>query len=262
MDVVFYDSKTLAREVGVTLGWTAAQSVEEVFRQSDFVTVHFSAEDHRGKTNENILTYEQFACMGEERDPNSPRIFLNLSRGFLFEPEELKRAVREGKVRFASVDVFPEEPGSGKDEWLNPYADVAEIAATPHIGAATQEAQPRIALHMSTTTRIFNTYGTVRDTVYSPGQTIRVDGVEPPYVLAVVHSDARGTKKAVSDCIFEAGLNNLESAHRDFKKYSFAYDLNAIDKPITEEQLRALIAKARELSDDPTAIRSVRLIKA
>lgn len=260
MEVCFYDNRDLAREVGTTLGWTACKNIEDVFRMSDFVTVHLSAEDHRGRSNKDILTYEQFAQMGADRPENSPRIFINLARGFLFDPEDLKRAVAEKRVRFASVDVFPEEPGSSKDKWHNPYSGIPEIVSTPHIGAATQEAQPRIAQHVANTARLFNLYGTVRDTVYAPGHLIGVDGAEPPCILAVVHSDARGTKKAVSDCIFDAGLSNLESSHRDFAKFKFAYDLNAVDQQITEEQLDKLIETARRISGDPNAIRAVRVI--
>lgn len=260
MEVCFYDNRDLSREVGTTLGWTACKNIEEVFRMSDFVTVHLSAEDHRGRSNKNVLTYDHFSQMGLDRPENSPRIFINLARGFLFNPEDLKRAVKEGRVRYASVDVFPDEPGSSKDTWHNPYSDTPEIVSTPHIGAATQEAQPRIAEHVGNTTRLFNLYGTVRDTVYAPGHLIGVDGAEPPYILAVVHSDARGTKKAVSDCIFDAGLSNLESSHRDFAKYKFAYDLNAIDKNITQDQLQKMIQTARSISGDPNAIRSVRVI--
>ncbi len=260
MDVVFYDNRELSREVGTTLGWTFAKSVDEVFRISDFVTVHVSAEDHKGRTNKHLLSYQQFAQMGADRPENSPKIFLNLARGFLFEPEELKRAVRDGHIRYASVDVFPEEPGSKKDVWANPYGDMPEIVSTPHIGAATEEAQPRIARHMANTARLFNLYGTVRDTVYAPGQTIGVDGAEPPSILSVVHSDKRGTKKAVADAIFEAGFSNLESSHRDFPKYQFAYDLNAVDQQMNETQIKAMIEAARKISGDSNAIRSVRVI--
>lgn len=260
MDVVFYDNRELSREVGTTLGWTFAKSMDEVFRISDFVTVHVSAEDHKGRTNKHLLSYQQFSQMGADRPENSPKIFLNLARGFLFEPEELKRAVRDGHIRYASVDVFPEEPGSNKDVWANPYGDMPQIVSTPHIGAATEEAQPRIARHMANTARLFNLYGTVRDTVYAPGQTIGVDGAEPPSILSVVHSDKRGTKKAVADAIFEAGFSNLESSHRDFPKYQFAYDLNAVDQQMNETQIKAMIEAARKISGDSNAIRSVRVI--
>lgn len=261
MNVYFYDTKEVAREVGSTLGWTACKSMDEAFRVADFVTVHVSAEDHRGRSNKNALTYEHFAQMGADRGDNSPRIFINAARGFLFEPDDLKRAVREGKISYASVDVYPEEPGSKKDVWQNPYSDFSEIVGTPHIGAATQEAQPRIGHKMAYTTRLFNCYGSVRDTVFSPGNNIGVEGSEPRYILTVVHSDARGTKKAVSDAIFDAELNNMESSHRDFSKYGVAYDISAIDQALTEDQLMALVENARNISGDPQAIRSVRLIE-
>lgn len=260
MHVHFYDTREVAREVGTTLGWHNCASIDEAFRIGDFVTVHVSAEDHWGHSNRGMLTYEHFSQLGADRGDNCPRIFVNAARGFLYEPEELKRAVRDGHISYASVDVFPEEPGSESDVWENPYSDFSEIVGTPHIGAATQEAQPRIAQHVANTTRLFGCYGTVRDCVFSPGHSIGVHGAEPTYILAVVHSDARGTKKAVADCIFDAGLNSVESSHRDFPKYGIAYDITATDRPMSDEQLAELVQRAREISGDPTAIRSIRQI--
>ncbi|CAM3267675.1 NAD(P)-dependent oxidoreductase [Rhodothermus bifroesti] len=258
MEVYFYDTREVAREVGVTLGWKSCRTLTEAFRAGDFVTVHVSAEDHHGRPNRNLITYEHFAQLGADRGPNSPRIFINVARGFVHTPEDLIRAVREGYVQAAAVDVYPEEPGSKEDAWHNPYAGLPEIVCTPHIGAATEEAQPRIAAYVAGTAQLFNKYGTVRDTVFSPGQVIGVEAEPPYWVLSVVHSDARGTKKAISDAIYEAGASNLQSNHRDFSRYGFAYDVSAIDKPLSEEQLRCIIEKARRISGDPTAIRAIR----
>ena len=117
-----------------------------------------------------------------------------------------------------------------------------------------------IARHVATTTRLLANFGTLRNCVFGPGQTIGVHGAEPRYVLGVVHSDQRGTKKAVADAIYEAGINSIESAHRDFPKYGIAYDITAIDRPLSHDQLLALADNARSLSKDPTAIRSIRQI--
>jgi D-3-phosphoglycerate dehydrogenase len=76
--------------------------------------------------------------------------------------------------------------------------------------------------------------------------------------LAVVHSDVRGTKKAIDDSIYEAGASNLQSSHRDFPELGIAYDVNAIDQPLTEAQLQDIIEAAGALSDDPRAIRALR----
>ena len=260
MHVYFFDTRPVAQEVGTTLGWTKCASLDQALRVADFVTVHVSAEDAMGQSNRNFLSYENFAQLGADRGPQSPRIFVNAARGFLFEPEDLKRAVREGAIHYAAVDVFPEEPGSKSDVWQNPYADLSEIVATPHIGAATQEAQPRIAQHIAMTTAMFGQYGTLRDCVYAPNQNIGVQGAEPSHILAVVHSDARGTKKAVADAIYDAGANSIESSHRDFPKYGIAYDITALDRPLTMEQIQNLIENARKISGDETAIRSIRQI--
>ncbi len=261
MDVVFHDDREVPREVGSTLGWTALSSPLEVFKHSDFVSLHVSAENAQGDTNRNMLTYEHFSAIGSERGENSPRILINAGRGFLFEPSELRRAVEDGFVQYAAVDVYPEEPGSKKDAWANPYEGLSQVITTPHIGAATQEAQPRIARYVGQTTRLFNASGTVRSCVYAPGQVIGVETDRPRYVLAVTHSDARGTKKAISDSIYDAGLNYLESSHRDFVEYGFAYDVSAMDAPLTEEQLLGLIERAQSLSGEEDAIRSIRQIK-
>lgn len=258
MTVYFYDKSELAREVGATLGWTPCQSIGEAFRAGDFVTLHVSAEDPHGDSNRRLITYEHFAQLAADRGEKSPRVFVNAARGFLYDPEDLRRAVCEDAVRAAAVDVFPEEPGSSDEGWQNPYADVEAVVTTPHIGAATQEAQPRIAQHVAATTSLFNRRGTVRDTVFSPKHVIGADAEPPYWVLAVVHSDARGTKKAISDAVFEAGANNIQSSHRDFPQLGIAYDVSAIDRPLADEQLQSLVEQARRISGDPSAIRSIR----
>lgn len=260
MNVYFYDTRELAREVGEALGWTACESLVEAFRVADVVSVHVSAEDHRGRSNRMMFTSEHFSQLAADRPGRSPRIFINAARGFLFNPEDLKKAISEGLVERAAIDVYPEEPGSKSDPWINPYAEEETVISTPHIGAATEEAQPRIAQYVATTTRLFNSYGTIRDCVFSPGQTIGVDADKAATILTVIHSDKRGTKKAVDDAIYEAGLSNLESAHRDFPDYGIAYDVSALDRPLNRAQLRDLVRTATALTGDPHAIRAVRQI--
>ncbi len=258
MHVRFYDTNEVAREVGVALGYTASKNLMEAFREADVVTLHTSSEDARGQSNAGLITYEHFAALGANRGDGSPRLVVNAARGFLYDPADLRRALDDGHVRGAAVDVFPDEPGSKADQWANPFADVPDVVTTPHIGAATVEAQPRIAAHMAGTARLFHLYGTVRDTVFAPRQTIGVDAEPPCYALAVVHSDARGTRKAIADALYDAGASTLQSAHRDFAKLGIAYDLSAMDRPLTDDQLADLIARAQRLSGDPTAIRSLR----
>jgi D-3-phosphoglycerate dehydrogenase len=261
MDVCFYDRSDVACEVGTTLGWTSCPSIGEAFRRGDFVTVHVSAEDPQGNSNRGLLDYDHFRQLGADRPDNGPRGFINAARGFLYNPADLRRAIDEGHVRAAAIDVYPEEPGSAGDSWDNPYADLQDVITTPHIGAATQEAQPRIASRMATSTHMLNEKGTMRDTVYQPGSIIGVNADPPCWGLTVVHSDVRGTKKAIDDTIYDAGASNLQSNHCDFPDYGVAYDINALDQKLSDRALEAIIERAADLTGDSHAIRSIRQFK-
>lgn len=259
MQILFFDTHEVAQEVGRAMEWRLAGSLLELFRESDAVTLHLSAEDHHGRSNAGIVRREHLFALGERRGPGALRLFLNAGRGFLHDPADLLAAVREGKIRSAYVDVFPEEPRKGGPGWENPYRDEPRIHCTPHLGASTAEAQPRIAETMAATARLLSQQGTVRDCVFSPRHRIDVAGEAlSPHILAVVHSDVRGTKKAVDDAIYQAGISNLGSQHRDFPRYGIAYDLSVLDRPLSDDEVTGLLDHAARVSGDPTAIRAVR----
>ena len=79
-------------------------------------------------------------------------------------------------------------------------------------------------------------------------------------MLAVVHADIRGTKKAVDDAIYAAGVNNLQSVHRDFPRHGIAYDLSVLDRALSDDELEALIGEARKLTGRDDAIRAIRQV--
>ena len=261
MKVRFHDNSDVAQAVGAAMDWEATHSLGELFEQSDVVTVHLSAEDLRGRSNKNIIHREHLMALGKARPAESPKVFINMGRGFLYEPDDLLAAVKSGAIGQAFVDVFPIEPRNASEPWRNPYLDEPRIHSTPHIGAATREAQPRIAKKMSRAAFQFSHQGTLDDCVYAPKRRVDVASTaEAPHVLAVVHSDARGTKKAVDDAIYSAGVNNLQSAHRDFPRYGIAYDLSVLDRALTTDELDALIAEARKLTGKDDAIRAIRQV--
>ena len=80
-------------------------------------------------------------------------------------------------------------------------------------------------------------------------------------LLAVAHSTARGTKRAVDDAIYRAGASNLSSVHKDFEDLGVAYDLSVIDRPLSEDEVHGLVKAASEVTGDANAIRSVRQIQ-
>jgi D-3-phosphoglycerate dehydrogenase len=260
LKIRFFDSRLVAQEIGEEMGWHRCETLDELFSTSDLVSAHTSARDSRGADNAGLLD-EVLGKLGADRPKNSPRVFLNLARGNVHSAEALLAAVQSGAVRRAAVDVYPDEPSPGGDPWVNPYAGEPRVSCTPHIGAATQEAQPRIARRVAHTMGSFSQYGAIRDCVYAPRIKLHLgDSVRGHTVLAVVHSVARGTKKAVDDAIYEAQANNLGSTHRDFD-VGIAYDLSLLDRPLPRPELDRLVMRARELANDEAAIRSIRQVQ-
>jgi D-3-phosphoglycerate dehydrogenase / 2-oxoglutarate reductase len=258
MEIIFYDSGIVSYEVGIAMGWTSAKSLDELFQASDFVSCHVSATDVDGHPNHGLVTYEHLKMLGD-KPGESPRVFLNLARGFLVEPSELLRAVQDGHVGYAMTDVFPQEPGrSGASQWKNPFEGEPRILATPHIGAATREAQPRIAKYVARTTELLSRYGMIRNCVFRPRSSIQFEVPKEGCLVSVVHADKRGTKKAVDDAIYEAGANNLRSAHIDFPEYGVAYELSALDRALSSDDVAMIAARAASITGDSRAIRLVR----
>lgn len=261
MEILFYDVSEVAKAVGETMDWRCAATIEDLFTDSDVVTIHLSAEDGRGRSNRAVISREHLLSLGSNQSAESPRVIINLARGFLYDPEHLVEAVKAGAVRQAFVDVYPDEPATTSEPWANPFAGVPEIHCTPHIGAATRDAQPRIGRKMGRAARLLSNRGTVEDSVFAPKRRIGVAATAlSPHILAVVHADARGTKKAVDDAIYRAGISNLQSAHRDFPRHGIAYDLSVLDRPLTDEEVAGMVAHASEITGRADAIRAVRQI--
>jgi D-3-phosphoglycerate dehydrogenase len=260
MKIAFYDNREVAREVGETMGWTWAPSIRDLFAMSDYVTAHISAYDYNGRSNENAITYDHFAAFSE-KESDSPRIFINLARGSIHRPEDLLRAVDEGHVRQAIVDVFPQEPADAREVWRSPYTDEKRIYGTPHIGAATLEAQPRIARYVASTTQALSHHGMLRNCVFGSRANIGFDTLEGiRNIVTVVHTSARGTRKAIADAIYDAEAGTDVSIHRDFNEYGIAYELVAIDRPLTPSEVDDIVHRAASITREPNAIRSLRQI--
>ena len=102
--------------------------MDELLAQSDFISVHAPAVDG-GKliSAENIAKMKDGVCI------------INTSRGTNVDEAALLAGLESGKVRAAGLDVYADEPATNKALYGHPM-----VSCTPHIGAATVEAQQRI----------------------------------------------------------------------------------------------------------------------
>lgn len=129
MSVVAYDPYVKETDKGIKL-----VSLDELLARSDYISLHLP------KTNEsaNMISTEQFAKM-----KNGVRI-INCARGGIIDENALYEALTSGKVAGAALDVFAEEPPT---DWK--LARHENVIASPHIGAATKEAQARVGAEVA-----------------------------------------------------------------------------------------------------------------
>lgn len=113
--------------------------MDELLASADFVSVHAPAVDG-GK----LISAENIAKMKDGV------VIINTSRGSNCDEAALLDALNSGKVRAAGLDVYNEEPSANKALYSHPM-----VSCTPHIGAATQEAQKRIGAEVVSIIRDF-----------------------------------------------------------------------------------------------------------
>ena len=139
MNVIFYDK--FIEETSLDIEFFDGQNItfnlvsstfDEVLENSDFISVHIPASDKY------IIDSKQ---IGKMKDGVG---LLNLSRGGIVNEEELLKSINSGKVSFAGIDTFENEPVPSMKLLMN-----SNISLTPHIGAATTEAQDRIGVELA-----------------------------------------------------------------------------------------------------------------
>jgi D-3-phosphoglycerate dehydrogenase len=169
MRVQFFDNRPVAQEVGREMGYALAASLADLFRTSDLLTVHTSAKDAWDHDNAGLLD-PVLALLGADRPDSSPRVFLNLARGNVHSSEALLDGGEVGRACGTPRSTCsPTSRALAKTDWKNPYAAEPRISCTPHIGASTLEAQPRIARRVATTIEsVSRSSGALRDCVFEP----------------------------------------------------------------------------------------------
>lgn len=109
------------------------EPLEEVLKHSDFITLHVPAQKEGCMIGTNEISQMKDGV-----------VIINCSRGGVVAEEALVQALDSGKVAFAGLDVFLNEPCPSQDILQHP-----RISLTPHTGASTIEAQDRIGLSLA-----------------------------------------------------------------------------------------------------------------
>ncbi|MGA9211823.1 D-2-hydroxyacid dehydrogenase [Kaistella sp.] len=109
------------------------EPLEDVLKHADFITLHVPAQ--KGGC---MIGAKEFSKMKDGA------VIVNCSRGGVINEDELINALNSGKIAFAGLDVFNNEPTPSKEILNHP-----KISLSPHTGASTVEAQDRIGLSLA-----------------------------------------------------------------------------------------------------------------
>ncbi|QOR94983.1 hydroxyacid dehydrogenase [Thermosphaera chiliense] len=133
MHILYYDvscREDLSKELGAE-----CVSIEELLKRSDIVTIHVPLlPETRHMINEQRL-----------RLMKKTAILINTSRGAVVDTAALVKALSEGWIAGAGLDVFEEEP-LPRD---HPLTKLENVVLTPHIGASTKEAQEKAGIEVA-----------------------------------------------------------------------------------------------------------------
>lgn len=173
MKVVAYDpflSEERAEKLGV-------QKVEldDLLARADFITLHVP----KTEQTSNILDAESIAKM-------KPGVrVVNCARGGLVDEAALAEALKSGHVAGAAFDVFEVEPATD-----SPLFNLPNVVCTPHLGAATTEAQENVAVQVAEQMSDYLLTGAVTNALNMPSVTAEEAKIMGPWLALAGHLGA------------------------------------------------------------------------
>ena len=191
MEVHFYDTvDKLALGNAKKCG-----TLQELLNISDFISLHVDGR----KANANIIGELEFAQMKDNV------IFVNLSRGHVVEIPALVNALKSGKVWGAAVDVFPSEPKSNDEEFINELRDLPRVILTPHIGGSTEEAQANIGEFVPNKLLQFMNNGSTYGSVNFP--ELQLPPLEDAHRMLHIHQNVPGILAKINNIFAKYNVN-------------------------------------------------------
>ncbi len=128
MEVIFFDIFDIKSDI------SAKQvSLEELLKKADYISIHLPLTE---KTK-NMISYNELNMMKDDA------VIINVGRGGIINESDLLKALNEGKLRAAVLDVYEKEPPTNYE-----LIDHPRLIPMPHLGASAKEGQERAGLEV------------------------------------------------------------------------------------------------------------------
>ncbi len=222
MNVIAF-SRWMSPEIAAALGIGRAESLEDLAKQSDVVSVHVAM----SAQTKGMIGADFFNSM---KDGAS---FINTSRAEVVDEEALIAAVNSGKIR-AGLDVMANEPSFGEGDFSTPLAGLDGVVCTHHIGASTEQAQTAVAEETVRIIAVYKSTGTV------PNVVNITKGEVATHLLVVRHMDKVGVLASIFDALKDEEISVQEMENIVLGGAQSAIAQISLDKELSQSGLDRL----------------------
>ena len=170
-------------------------TLHELLATSDVVSLHVPE------------TPETEGMIGEAeiRAMKKGAFLVNNSRGTVVDLPALARALADGHLRGAAIDVFPVEPGSNAERFESPLQGLENVILTPHVGGSTVEAQERIGVEVARKLIDYSDAGATLGAVNFPQATLPARSRGTRFMH--VHRNVPGILGHIVEVFSKRGIN-------------------------------------------------------
>ena len=230
-----------AGELGIEL-----VSLDELYKRADFITIHAPLTPD----TKNMINDAAFEKMKDGA------LLVNAARGGIVDEDALVRAIDDGKIAGAALDVFGAEPINPEHPLLQRDA----VLCTPHLGASTSEAQERVAVEIAEQVVDYLQNNAVTNAVNVPALPPEVSERLKPYLDVaqklgsfVGQLEAIDVREIRVTCTGEAGELGVtpiaRAALAGFLEHHLEEPVNPISAPYEAQERGIKLAEVKEPSD-------------
>ena len=170
-------------------------SLDALLGQSDVVSLHVP----ETPATQGLIGEREIRAM-------KPGAYLiNNSRGTVVDLDALAGALRDGHLRGAAVDVFPQEPASNNEPFVSPLQGLPNVILTPHVGGSTEEAQERIGAEVARKLVDYSDIGSTFGAVNFPQAQLPSRPTGTRFIH--VHRNVPGVLTRLNEIFARRGLN-------------------------------------------------------
>jgi D-3-phosphoglycerate dehydrogenase / 2-oxoglutarate reductase len=200
-------------------------SKEEVLSKADYVSIHTG-----GKTM--IVGEKELSLM-------KPTAYLiNTSRGRNVDEEALYKALKEGRIAGAAMDVYIEEPKREGAEFKSKLRELDNVIFSSHLGASTIEAQRETSMEIARVVAKYLFGGDFTNSV-NAGETIEFEE-KRVYTLFIHHRDVPGVFANIDKVLADNDINIRANYSRQIGKSGYAISVYVLHNEVPSEIIETL----------------------